>query len=161
MASVELFGETFSLVEDPADMEFAFLEFAEQASNADAESLAGAAAVMGLLRAALIEEDWDRFKACCRKNKARTERDLMPLVVQAASVREQAVEVETERPTRLPTGSSAGHAATAGNSPVGSSPPATPRQGDRYDQAIQALNTEGRPDLALFVVDAQRHHSTA
>lgn len=134
-SDVDLFGESFRLVDDPADMEFAFLEFAEVASSVDAEGTAGAAAVMHLLEAALHPDDWQRFKQCCRKNKARTERDLMPIVVKAAEAR-------TGRPTQQPSDSSERLLPAEQSSTAGSSSPVMDR-------------LSGRPDLQLLVRQAQ------
>ena len=149
MPSVDFFGESFRLVDEPS--EWAMLEFASIAGGTDSSELAGLAAIMRLLEASVDEADWERFKTVARKNKAKIERDLMPVVVAV-------FQGETERPTPPPSDSSAGRPATAPNSTVAFSPAVPPRPvGDRYDQMIQELNGEGRPDLALFVRDAQRH----
>lgn len=135
MRSIQLFGETFAVTEDPADLEFAMLEFQEVAEGTEAESAAGGAAVMNLLKACLADaKDWPRFKQVCRSNRARVERDLMPIVV----------EVMTDRPTRLPSDSSAGVTTTAPNSTADSS-----------SQAMR-LVPSGRSDLAQIVQMAQQ-----
>ncbi len=138
--SVDFFGETFRLTDDPADIEFAYLEFCEAAADTDASSTAGGAAVMSLLRAALADGEWDRFKSVARKNRARTERDLMPIVVAL-------VEGQTDRPTQRPSDSSDGPPATAPSSTDGS-----------YSLASRL---QGRPDLMVIIEDAQAAQRTA
>lgn len=127
-AEVEFFGETFTLAEEIS--EFALMEFAESAENADSETLAGLAAIMRLLREVVIPEDWGRFKATARKNKAKVE-DVLPLAVSV-------FEVKTARPTPRPADSSDGPPATEPRSTSGSG-----------SRAFDLL--DGRPDLQVMV----------
>ncbi len=135
--SFEFFGETFRL--NPAgDYQMELLEFADAATGgADSELLAGMAAVVRLLRAAVHGDDWSRFWASAKKNKAQVRTDLMPVVVAAFAQ-------PIDRPTGLPSGSSDGQASTPQNS-----------GGDSSSRVIARLEEQGRPDLALVVAQAQ------
>lgn len=134
MSDVQFFGETFRLVDEPS--EWAMLEFAEAAGGSDANELAGLAAVMRLLRATVHEDDWQRFSAAARKNNAKIDRDLMPLVVAVFTG-------ATDRPTVQPSGSSDGLLTTAPSSTADSSSPVT----DPWRGA--------RPELLALVEDSR------
>ncbi len=137
MAEVELFGEVFAL-NRREDYEWAMIEFADAAmGGADTDLLSGAAAVMSLLREAIVADDWARFRATARAKKAQTKRDLMPIVVQI-------FQQVSERPTGLPSGSSDGQPATPESSEVAS-----------YRRVIEREEASGRPDRALMVQMAQ------
>jgi hypothetical protein len=70
---------------------------------------------MDFLRAVIHADDWERFRATAKKNRAQVARDLMPVVV-AAFVQ------PTDRPTSRPSDSSDGPKTTKRNSAAGSSP---------------------------------------
>ena len=142
MAEVELFGEVFAL-NRREDYEWAMIEFADAAvGGADTDLLSGAAAVMALLREAIVADQWERFRKTARSNKAQTKRDLMPIVVQIFT---QA----TERPTGLPSDSSAGQQSTPESSEVAS-----------YRRVVEREEASGRPDRALMVQMAQEAANT-
>jgi hypothetical protein len=137
VADVELFGEVFAL-NPREDYEWAMIEFADAAmGGTDADLLSGAAAVMALLREAIAADQWERFRKTARAKKAQTKRDLMPIVVQIFT---QAA----ERPTGLPSDSSAGQRSTPESSEVAS-----------YRRVIEREEASGRPDRALMVQMAQ------
>ena len=60
--------------------EFALMEFAAAAQDAEADSLGGLAAIYRLVQAAVVPSDWPRFQVLARKNKATTEM-LLPVAV--------------------------------------------------------------------------------
>ncbi|MGZ4663589.1 MAG: hypothetical protein ACXV5Q_00685 [Frankiaceae bacterium] len=134
MPSHELFGETFQLANEIG--EFALMEFAEAAEDVESNSLGAMAAVMRLLREAVLPEDWPRFRAVCRANKASAE-SLLPIVY---AVFQQ----ETDRPTQRPSDSSDGPVTIAPRSAVDSS-----------SRVIQQLEDEGRPAWALIAKQVQ------
>lgn len=137
MAEVVFYGETFTVVENVGD--FAFMEFAEAAERVDTESLAGLAAIMRLLKAAVVPEDWARFQATARKNRASVE-VCMELVMTL-------FEEETDRPTGRPSVSSDGPRTIEPKSEAGSS------------SVVTRLAGQGRPDLALIAIRAQEARS--
>jgi hypothetical protein len=98
--------------------------------------MAGLAAIFRLVQAAVIAEDWGRFKSLARKNKATVE-DLLPVAVSV-------FEASTGRPTQRPADSSAGPSLV----PVSS-------EDDLSSQVIAKLEQEGRPSFALMVMQAQ------
>lgn len=102
MAEVEIFGESFRLVDEPS--EFAWMEFADAAESIDSNTMPAMAAVYRLLQDAITADDWPRFRAAARKNRATTE-TMMPVIFAVG----QAV---TDRPTGQPSDSSVGLAAT-------------------------------------------------
>lgn len=140
-ASVPFFGEDFNLAEEVDD--FTLLEFAEVADDSLEDNPLGAmAAMMRLLRSAIDEDDWPRFRRSCRKNKAKID-DLLP-VIQTVFYR------ETNRPTMRPADSSGGPQETAPSSTADSS-----------SRAIAQLTDQRRPDLAMFVVAAEQERASA
>lgn len=136
MFEVTFYGETFNFVDNVGD--FALMEFAESAERVDTESLAGLAAIMRLLKAAVVEDEWTGFQATARKNKATVEA-CMKLVMEV-------FEREADRPTVRPSGSSDGPPPTAGKSVDVSS-------------LRVAQRLEGRPDLQLMVLQAAEARS--
>lgn len=136
MAEIDFYGEKFTLVEKVGD--YALMEFAESAERVDSESLAGLAAIMRLLKAAIPEADWPRFQATARKNRASVD-VCMELVMVL-------FEQEAARPTGRPSDSSGGPRIIEPNFTGGSSSP-----------VIDRLN--GRPDLQLMVLRAQEARS--
>jgi len=128
VAEVHLWGESFHLVDEPS--EFAFLEFAEASEDIDSSKLAALAAVMRLLRETIADQDWARFRASARKNKAKIE-DLLPVLVSVFIGGDV-------RPTGRPSGSSDGSEATGASSEDGVS-----------SEALSLLG--GRPDLQRIV----------
>lgn len=137
MAEVTFYGETFTLVDEVGD--FAFMEFAEAAERVDTESLAGLAAIMRLLKAAVVPEEWARFQSSARKNRATVE-VCMGLVMEL-------FEQEAARPTGRPSVSSDGPRSIEPKSAAGSS------------SVVTRLVGQGRPDLALIAVRAQEARS--
>ena len=105
MAEATFFGEKFEL--RPVQ-QFLLMEFAEVVDDADENGIPAAAAMMRLLREAVLPEDWKRFRALAVKNNATGE-DLMP-VIQAT------VEEGDDRPTVRSSDSSDGPDVTASRS---------------------------------------------
>lgn len=140
-STIDFFGETFRL--NPAeDYQWELLEFAEAADGgADTHALSGAAATMRVLKAVVHADDWGRFRATARKNKAVVGEHLMPIVVRAFRER-------IDRPTGLPSGSSGGQQTTPPSSEVVA-----------YSQVVEREEAAGRPDRALMVLLAQEHAS--
>jgi hypothetical protein len=141
-ADFEFFGEGFHF--KPTDeYQWEMLEFADALQNggADGSLLSGAAAVYSLLKAAIVDDEWARFRAAAKKNHAQTERDLMPIVVRA-------FQHKTERPTVRPSDSSDG-------------PPATPENSERASslRVVKRLEEQGRPDMAVMVLMAEEARS--
>jgi hypothetical protein len=142
VSEIEFFGERLKLSE-PSDFEFAMMEFAEVAEDLDADTLAGAAAVMRILKAVIHPDDVKRFVRLARTNHAQVERDLMPIVVDAFTR-------ETDRPTGQPSESS-----------DGLQPTSAPSADVSSLRVIRRLEQQGRPDLALMVDQAQRSRASA
>lgn len=132
MSDLVFFGESIRLADEPN--EFAMAEFAQAASSVDSNGIAALATIMDLLEACVHPDDWQRFRRTARANRAKVERDLMPVVVAV-------FESETERPTQRPSVSSDGPTIIGLNSPAGSSQP-------DIDRLV------GRPDLMVVVEDA-------
>jgi hypothetical protein len=137
VAEVVFYGETFTLHDTVGD--FALMEFAEAAERVESESLAGMAAIMRLLKSAVVDEDWPRFQATARKNRATVEA-CMEMVMRL-------FEQEAARPTGRPSDSSDGPQITKPNSAAGSSSP------------VARLEAKGRPDFALVAMRAQQARS--
>ena len=130
MTSVEFFGEQFALNETVS--EFALMEFAEAAADGlDADTMAGMAAMMRLIKECIVTDDVPRFLKSARKNRASSA-DLLPIL-------EATVQQVTERPTGLPSDSSDGQSAIVPSSVV---KPA--------DKGLEHF--AGRPDLQLAVL---------
>jgi hypothetical protein len=138
----EVFGESFRFA-DPSDYEFAMMEFADAAEYADVDTLAGAATIMRVLKAVVHPDDVKRFTLAARTNRARVERDLLPIVVEAFGR-------ETGRPTGQPAESS-----------DGLQPMSETSVDDSSLRVIHRLEDQGRPDLALMVDAAQRSRASA
>lgn len=137
MSDVEFFGERFPL--NPAeDYQWELMEFAEMATGEELGLLEERAAVMRVLRGAITADQWERFKATARKNRAQVREHLMPVVVAAFA------QPLGSRPTGLPSDSSDGQQPTPLNSAV-----------DSYSQVIAREEAAGRPDRALMVLMAQ------
>ncbi len=136
--SVEFFGETIRLADEAS--EWAMLEFASLAGDTDSGEMEGLAAIMRLLKASVHPDDWSRFTGLARKNNAKIERDLMPVVV---AVFEQA----TDRPTQRPSVSSDGPTPTVPSSTASS-----------YSLEERLLR---RPDIMVIVEDSQAAQRTA
>ncbi len=103
----------------------AVLEYGEVAAQGvEAEDVAGMAAILALLRSAVEESEWPRFRATVRKHRPSVE-VLMEL---ATAV----VQRETGRPTQRPADSSAGPSTTGETSkaPSSSEAPLSPIQRD-------------------------------
>lgn len=132
----EFFGEQIRVVDDVSD--FAIMEFAEVAEGVDQHALAGMAAMYRLLQEIVHPDDWAKFRAAARKNKASSG-DVLPLIVQA-------VEAASARPTERPSDSLDGPPSIATSLTDGSA-----------GEALEML--AGRPDLQLMVVQAQEARS--
>jgi hypothetical protein len=143
VSEFEFFGGSYRF-NPAADYQWELLEFADAAtSGADSELLSGAASVMRLLKAAVHGEDWQRFRESARKNKALVRDHLMPVVIAAYAQ-------PIDRPTGLPSDSSAGQRTTPQSSEV-----------DSYSRVIEREEASGRPDRALMVLMAQEAASAA
>lgn len=150
MSDIEFFGERFAL-KHPDDYQWAMLEFAEVATGGvDDGTLEALAAVMSMLRAAIADDDFGRFKAAARKNKAQVKRDLMPVVV--AAFRQEV----TDRPTGLPSDSSGGQPVTEPKSDSAPAATVSPQL-----SLVQELERQGRADKAEFVKLAERSRVSA
>lgn len=143
MSDVEFFGETFAL-RHPDDYQWAMCEFAEAATGGvDDNTLQALATVMAMLRACIAEDDWPRFRASYRRNKAQVKRDLMPVVVAAFT------QQVPDRPTVRPSDSSDGPQPI--ERPSESAPASLPSL-----SLVQRLERQGRADKAEFLVLAGR-----
>jgi hypothetical protein len=137
VSDVTFFDESFRLA-PREDYEWEMIEFATAAQGgADTNFLSGTAAVFTFLKAAIVAEDWPRFRALARERKAQTARDLMPVVVRAFAQ-------QVDRPTGPPSASSDGPSSTPPSAEV-----------DSYSRVIERLEAEGRPDVAYMVKMAQ------
>lgn len=134
--TLEFLGETFHM--NPGeDYQWEMMEFAGAATGVEVNSLSGASAVYGLLKAVIVTDEWEKFRRTARAGKAQVDRDLMPLVVTAFMQR-------TGRPTSPPSGSSGGRTLTPPSSEVAD-----------YSQVVRELEEQGRPDVAYMVKMAQ------
>jgi hypothetical protein len=106
----------------------------------DTETVAVVAAVEELRAATVHADDLDVFRKISRANR----QDLDDLIDLAKALIEAVAEVPTEQPS----GSSSGLTSTEPSSVVVSSSP-----------VVQRLEAQGRPDLALVVVQAQEFRS--
>lgn len=135
---VELFGERFELLEVS---QWALLEFAEAAGSVDATALTAIAPVMAMLREAIKPEDWARFVATAKTNKAKIEQHLMPIIVEA-------VQGQQDRPTPRSSDSSPG-------------PLPTPASSGFDSESKAATLAPGRADLQLVIQRAQEFQASA
>lgn len=130
------FGHTIRVHPDFSDV--VFLEsFAESAAAVDVGQVE---AVNTMMRTLIHPEDFEQFWKLVRANRQQTE-DLATLAMDI-------MESITDRPTERPSDSSDGPRSTDENSPVVSSSP-----------VVRRLESQGRPDLALMVVQTQEHLS--
>jgi hypothetical protein len=135
VSEVEFLGEQFRIAERVGLMPM--MRFAKVAKDGgDSDDLAGLTAMYDLLEQCLAEDEWERFQAHADNTRADGE-ELMGVVARV-------FEVLSARPTRRPSGSSAGPSTTARNSTVDSS-----------SQVIAREEAAGRPDRALILVQAQ------
>jgi hypothetical protein len=137
----DYFGKEVRVHPDLSDL--ALLEFAELGAGlSDASGRDAIAAVWAMLRNLVHPDDFDMFWAAARANRQTLE-DLTDLC-------EALVEAVAERPTKRPSDSSDGQRSTGASS------------GDVYSlPAVQRLERQGRPDLALMVVEAVEHRASA
>lgn len=134
MGTVDLWGTSFELHPEGIS-EYALLEFAaaqRDVEGGDAESTAGMAAMFDLVMDTLAETARRPFRMAARKNRAKAS-DLMR-VIEAATVD------AAERPTSLPSDSSAGQTVTV------------PRSESVFEKAERL--SPGRPDLQMATVRA-------
>lgn len=137
--SVTFKGQQFTL--NPDVSEFAFFEFAEAASEGqDAASLQGMASLLRFVVELIGEDDRDRFRALCRRERVSSE-DLVALLLGKA-------EDDAERPTVRSSDSTDGPPSTEPNSDANSVDSTFPTVG------VDLL--EGRPDLKLMVAQAAK-----
>lgn len=133
MPEVEFYGESFGLVDSPN--EFALMEFAESAESVEENTLAALSSMFRLLKDSIVSEDWNRFRALARKNRAGSE-TLMPVIF---AVFEQT----TDRPTSRPADSSVGPGTTVPSSVSQPADPAMERFAGRPDMQASLLATRG------------------
>jgi hypothetical protein len=130
---VTFHGETFAMADRIGLMPLMrFAKFAK--AGVDSADMAGLAALYDLLEQCIDPQDWPRFEACADKNRADGE-ELLEVVTDV-------IERLTDRPTTRPSVSSDGPRTVEPNSTASSS-----------SDASRLL--PGRPDLQLFVVQAQ------
>lgn len=126
---IRFYGETFTIADEVGTMPL--LEFAAAAAEGrDASEMEGLAAMHGLLRDCLVEQDWPRFVATATKNKADADTLL--------AVCSRVYEVISGRPTESPTASADGQSTT---SP--SSSPSSSRRADLGLVPVDALTLTG------------------
>ena len=130
---VEFYGEKFTMADRIGLMPLMrFAKFAK--AGVDSADMAGLAAMYDLLEQCIDPADWERFEACADKHRADGE-ELLEVVTAV-------IERLTDRPTTRPSTSSDGPQTTGTSSTASSS-----------SDASRLL--PGRPDLQLFVVQAQ------
>ena len=135
-STLEFMGETFTM-NAPEDYQWEMVEFAGAATGVEANSLAGASAVYGLLKAVVVADEWDRFRRVARAAKAQIDRDLMPLVVTAFTQR-------TGHPTKPLSGSAGGRTLTPPSSEV-----------EQHARVVARLEAQGRPELAYMIEEGR------
>ncbi len=132
MATVEFYGETFTLTSEVS--EWALMEFAEAAaSGEDGGTMEGMASMLRLVQACVVDTDWARFRALARVKRADTDA-LLP-VIQAAFAQ------AAERPTGRSSDSSDGPATTAQSSALRPADPATALFAGRPDRELAIAKT--------------------
>lgn len=105
--TITLCGEVFPVADAPDPL--AMLDFGEAAAAGfDMESPEGLAAIKGLIRGSIDEEDWTRFRAVVRRHRP-SPAALMELAMAV-------VQREAGRPTEQPSDSSGGSSTTTQNS---------------------------------------------
>ena len=141
MSDLDFAGETFRLADKIGLMPL--MRFAHVSRRGvDSNDMEGLAAIYDLLKQCLADEEWARFEDHATAVRADGD-DLLGVV-------SQAIEAIAERPTKEPSDSSDGPTRMSGSSTDGSSSP-----------VIDRLVERGRPDLALFVDQAQRSRVSA
>lgn len=135
----------------PSLTDIVLMDFAEKAQAIDENSPEVMGFIKMQMRVVIAPEDFDAFWQAALDN-GQDSGDLM-------RVMKTIVETKAERPTQLPSDSSAGHARTVTTSPDVSSWPAT--EGSQLTamdrRAIEAM--PGRPDLALVVMEAAKQRA--
>lgn len=135
MPKVPFLGEEFELAEKIGMMPV--LRFAKLAKNGlDSEELEGLVAIYDLLEQCFAPQEWQRFQDHAVKVRADGE--------QLMEVAAKAMGEVSNRPTEQPSDSSAGLPIT--------SPSST---GDSFSRVKERFERQGRPDLALLVMQAQ------
>lgn len=139
--SVVFLGQSFDIAERIGAM--ALMRFAKVAQRGvDSSDMAGLAAMYDLIEQCLDAGEWERFQEHADKMRATGEQ-LMAFV-------KEVMQEMTARPTSRPSDSSAGP------------PPTRQRSTDASSsRVIERLESKGRPDLALIVLDAQQARQTA
>lgn len=141
MADIEFAGETFATADKIGLMPL--MRFAKVAkAGADAQDMDGLAALYDLLKQCIAPADWQRFEDAADRTQAEGD-ELMGVIGKV-------FEALSERPTRLPSDSSAGQTPT---------PPSS--EDASYLRVVKRLEDEGRPDLALIVEMANASPLTA
>lgn len=127
-------GEQFELVEVMGAM--AWMEYADAARRGvDSDSMEGLALIFDLLKAAIVDEQWEHFRQVARDNRVDN------AGIWAAM--KDVLEVVAARPTSRPSDSSDG--------PVSTEPRSTD---DAYLRVKRRFEAEGRPSWALIAMQA-------
>jgi hypothetical protein len=125
MSTFEFYGETFGINPEPSG--WALLEFAKAADDGqDADTMVGLASLMRLVEECVASDDWTRFRATARKNRASVPE--LTKVIQATFAQ------EADRPTGRPSDSSGG-------------PSTTPPKSGSSSVDKAAILFPGRPDM--------------
>lgn len=133
--TVEFAGEKFRTRKKVGAI--ALLRFAHVANKGtDSANLEGMAAMYDLLEAVIAKDEWDRFQQRAADVDASDE-ELMAVV-------KEVIELLGKRPTERPSDSSDGPTPTPPNS-----------EDDSSSRIIRRFEQEGRPDLALMVMETQ------
>jgi len=133
--TVEFLGERFAVAEKLGVLPM--MRFAKVAKGgADSSDMDGLAAMYDLLQQSIADDEWERFSDHADAQRADSE-ELMQVVADV-------IAIHSGRPTSRPSDSSDGSQTTTAKS-----------AGDSSSQVIEALEAAGRPDLALFVMQAQ------
>lgn len=134
--TISFCGEDFTLVEVMGAM--AWMEYADAAQRGvDSDSMEGLALIFDLLKAAIVDEQWARFRQVARDN--RVDNDGIWAVMK------DVIEVASARPTSRPSDSS-----------DGPQTPSTPQRSedDAYLRVKRRFEAEGRPSWALMAMQA-------
>lgn len=131
MPTIQFYGEEFQVESEVS--QFALMEFAEAAADGqDGDTMQGMASMLRLIQSAVAPDEWVRFRASARKNRA-----------DAASLTEviKGAFGSTERPTGRSSDSSDGPLVTAPRSELSSEDRALEASGLRPDQKLAVLRS--------------------
>lgn len=139
MADIEFAGQRFAVAESMGLMPL--MRLAKLASGgADADEMASLAALYDVLEQCIAASDWQSFQDAATRSRADGE--ALQRAIGAA------MHVMQERPTSRSSDSSGGPSSTRPSS-----------AGDSSSQVMSRLEQQGRPDLALIVMQAQESRS--